>query len=85
MDVVKPSDLSVGFLKDFMDLPTSYLAPGAAIKFRKFWLSQLSLYLTLLITTKVRWGQESGKNRERLIPGLILKGSLKTPDKNSTT
>ena len=34
-DEVKPNDLSVNFLQEFMELPTSYLAPGAAIKFRK--------------------------------------------------
>ena len=35
LDEVKPGDLSVNFLQEFMDLPTSYLAPGAAMKFRK--------------------------------------------------
>ena len=36
LDEVKPKDLSVNFLQEFMDLPLSYLAPGAAIKFRKY-------------------------------------------------
>ena len=36
LDEVKPNDLSVNFLQEFMDLPISYLAPGAAIKFRKY-------------------------------------------------
>ena len=50
MDEVKPNDLSVSFLQEFMELPLSYLAPGAAIKFRKyfaqliFFCDQLSLY-----------------------------------------
>ena len=38
LDEVKPNDLSVNFLQEFMDLPTFYLAPGAAIKFRKYLL-----------------------------------------------
>ena len=36
LDEVKPKDLSVNFLQEFMDLPLSYLAPGAAVKFRKY-------------------------------------------------
>jgi len=36
LDEIKPNDLSVEFLQEFMELPTSYLAPGAAVKFRKF-------------------------------------------------
>ncbi|XP_078360290.1 uncharacterized protein LOC144644633 isoform X2 [Oculina patagonica] len=36
LDEVKPSDLSVNFLQEFMDLPVSYLAPGAAVKFQDF-------------------------------------------------
>ena len=35
LDEVKPSDLSVNFLQEFMALPLSYLAPGAAVQFRK--------------------------------------------------
>ena len=35
LDEVKPTALSVNFLQEFMDLPVSYLAPGAAVKFRK--------------------------------------------------
>ena len=35
MDVVKPDNLNVGFLREFMMLPTSYYTTGAAIKFRK--------------------------------------------------
>ena len=41
LDVVKPSELSTSFLREYMGLPTSYYAPGAALKFRK-WLSSLS-------------------------------------------
>ncbi|KAJ7378667.1 hypothetical protein OS493_021970 [Desmophyllum pertusum] len=36
LDEVKPGDLSVNFLREFMDLPLSYLAPGAAVKFQDF-------------------------------------------------
>ncbi|KAL9985287.1 hypothetical protein ACROYT_G007668 [Oculina patagonica] len=36
LDEVKPDDLSVNFLQEFMELPLSYLAPGAAIKFQDF-------------------------------------------------
>ena len=36
MDVVKPDNLNIGFLREFMMLPTSYYEPGAALKFRKF-------------------------------------------------
>ena len=35
MDEVKPSDLSLSFLREFMDLPVSYFQPGAQIKYRK--------------------------------------------------
>lgn len=35
LDEVKPGDLSINFLREFMDLPLSYLAPGASMKFRK--------------------------------------------------
>ena len=35
MDVVKPDNLNIGFLREFMMLPTSYYETGAAIKFRK--------------------------------------------------
>lgn len=39
MDVVTPDNLNIGFLREFMNLPTSYYAPGAALKFRKLtWL-----------------------------------------------
>ena len=41
LDEVKPKDLSVNFLQEFMDLPLSYLAPGAAVKFRKLTCSVL--------------------------------------------
>ncbi|XP_068718689.1 uncharacterized protein [Montipora capricornis] len=36
MDVVKPDNLNVGFLREFMMLPTSYYTTGAAIKFQDF-------------------------------------------------
>ena len=36
MDVVKPGNLNIEFLREFMMLPTSYYVPGAALKFRKF-------------------------------------------------
>lgn len=35
MDEVKPSDLSLNFLREYMDLPFSYFHPGAQIKYRK--------------------------------------------------
>ena len=35
MNVVTPDNLNVGFLREFMMLPTSYYATGAAIQFRK--------------------------------------------------
>lgn len=35
MDEVKPSDLSLSFLREFMELPISYFQPGTQIKFRK--------------------------------------------------
>ncbi|RMX57793.1 hypothetical protein pdam_00006741 [Pocillopora damicornis] len=35
MDEVKPSDLSLSFLREFMELPISYFQPGAQIKYRK--------------------------------------------------
>ena len=35
MDVVTPDNLNIGFLQEFMMLPTSYYETGAAIKFRK--------------------------------------------------
>ena len=40
LDEVKPNDLSVNFLYEFMDLPVFYLTPGAAVKFRKFSFSR---------------------------------------------
>ncbi|XP_078348817.1 uncharacterized protein LOC144633816 isoform X1 [Oculina patagonica] len=36
MDEVKPSDLSLSFLREFMDLPVSYYHPGAQIKYQNF-------------------------------------------------
>ena len=35
MDEVKPQDLSVAFLREFMSLPNSYFKPGAAATYRK--------------------------------------------------
>lgn len=35
MDVATPDNLNIGFLREFMMLPTSYYETGAAIKFRK--------------------------------------------------
>ena len=35
MDEVKPSDFSLSFLREFMELPISYFQPGAQIKYRK--------------------------------------------------
>ena len=34
-DEVKPQDLSLSFLREYMDLPTSYFAAGAPLKYRK--------------------------------------------------
>ena len=48
LDEVKPNDLRVNFLQEFMDLPISYLAPGAAIKFRKYLLC-LSIFKLLFL------------------------------------
>ena len=45
MDEVKPSDLSLNFLREFMELPVSYYSPGAPIKYRK-WYKNLSQLLT---------------------------------------
>ena len=36
MDEVKPQDLSLSFLREFMNLPNSYFDPGAPIKYRKW-------------------------------------------------
>ncbi|XP_078358434.1 uncharacterized protein LOC144643147 isoform X2 [Oculina patagonica] len=36
MDEVKPSDLSLNFLREFMELPLSYYSPGAPIKYQEF-------------------------------------------------
>ena len=35
MDEVKPEDLSLAFLREFMSLPRSYFDAGAPIKYRK--------------------------------------------------
>ena len=35
MDEVKPQDLSLTFLREFMSLPKSYFNAGAPIKYRK--------------------------------------------------
>ena len=35
IDEVKPNDLSASVLREFMDLPTSYFAADAPIKYRK--------------------------------------------------
>ncbi|XP_078353427.1 uncharacterized protein LOC144638119 [Oculina patagonica] len=63
LDEVKPGDLSVNFLREFMDLPLSYLAPGAAKKFQNFIL---------------RWGThyiKSGKFGGRLQVFKTMEGS----------
>lgn len=36
MDEVKPQDLSLAFLREFMNLPNSYFDAGAPLKFRKY-------------------------------------------------
>ncbi|XP_068693345.1 uncharacterized protein [Montipora foliosa] len=36
MDEVKPSDLSLNFLREFMELPLSYYSPGSPIKYQDF-------------------------------------------------
>ena len=36
MDEVKPQDLSLSFLREFMNLPNSYFDPGAPIKYREY-------------------------------------------------
>ncbi|XP_066264377.1 uncharacterized protein [Branchiostoma lanceolatum] len=38
MDDVKPDQLNVGFLRDFISLPESYFSPGAEITFQNFYL-----------------------------------------------
>ena len=43
MDVVKPDNLNIGFLREFMMLPTSYYETGAAIKFRKLQIDKYVL------------------------------------------
>jgi len=45
-DEVKPGGLNLNFLREFMDLPQSYLAPGAAIKFRKFVMFIMRPFMT---------------------------------------
>lgn len=35
MDEVKPQDLSLSFLREFMNLPNSYFEPGAPLKYRE--------------------------------------------------
>lgn len=46
LDEVKPGDLSVNFLREFMELPLTYFAPGAAMKFRKWLLFNNSFSLS---------------------------------------
>ena len=36
MDEVKPQDLSLAFLREFLNLPNSYFDAGAPLKFRKY-------------------------------------------------
>lgn len=48
-DEVKPGGLNLNFLREFMDLPQSYLAPGSAIKFRKFFLFKMRTLITYSI------------------------------------
>ena len=43
MDEVKPSDLSLNFLREFMELPLSYYSQGAPIKYRKYWKTLTNL------------------------------------------
>ncbi|XP_035696659.1 uncharacterized protein LOC118430059 [Branchiostoma floridae] len=38
MDDIKPDQLNVGFLRDFISLPQSYFSPGAEIIFQNFYL-----------------------------------------------
>ena len=35
MDEVKPQDLSLSFLREFMNLPNSYFEAGAPLKYRE--------------------------------------------------
>ena len=41
LDEVKPESLSLSFLREFMDLPISYFAAGAPLKYRKSYLRML--------------------------------------------
>ena len=36
MDEVKPQDLSLSFLREFMNLPNSYFEAGAPLKYREW-------------------------------------------------
>lgn len=66
MDVVKPSNLNIEFLREFMMLPTSYFAPGAALKFRKIYY----MIQRLKFRKKV-WGPKlSPKNIRFICRGL---------------
>ena len=35
LDEVKPQDISLSFLREFMELPTSYFTDGGPLKYRK--------------------------------------------------
>ena len=50
MDVVTPDNLNIGFLREFMMLPTSYYETGAAIKFRKLKKNSTTLFIDLKST-----------------------------------
>ena len=48
MDEVKPQDLSLSFLREFMNLPNSYFEAGAPLKYREYKM----LYLNHLDMSK---------------------------------
>ena len=45
LDEVKPQDLSLSFLREFMELPTTYFAAGAPLRFRKYIFSGMRYQL----------------------------------------
>jgi len=45
LDEAKPQDLSLAFLREFMNLPNTYFDPGAPMKYRKYKIYVMSLDL----------------------------------------
>ena len=74
LDEVKPKDLSVNFLQEFMDLPLSYLAPGAAVKFRKYLCLLLLTFVIFVNTFHIftAFAPKQGRRRGPVVRALDL-------------